>query len=383
MNGEGIVMKMTPIKKIIIAFAAIAVAISLITANNVASVMLIVASRENGKTQTVQSAGNSGNTQSNNTSSNGDSYVYDNSADNGYVDNSADNSVSGSDVGSDNNTPSTPVADAPQSDSSSNSGTSTDAPAADNNKQDSDKGSSNPPANSPAADNNSSSKDDKPADSNSKTDKSSLTTASKAEIISYFNTASNKVKTSAKSVTKDKEENYEAKPIDLGSLGLLQNTVSGLINDNMGVDSEKSGVTATTVADKNKIYPVEGETWSSKLTEADVKTATCTESNGVYTITLTLNEDPLATEYAHGTGHHGKAFNIVMPQTIKDNAGGAASLLSSLKVGYQDGKIVVKVDAATGNIISANYDYVWLLNIDMFGGITAYFGIKTDYTVKW
>ncbi len=44
-------MEMTPIKKIIIGLAIITVAISLITANNMASVMLIVASREAGSAQ--------------------------------------------------------------------------------------------------------------------------------------------------------------------------------------------------------------------------------------------------------------------------------------------------------------------------------------------
>ena len=39
---------MSPIKKIVIGLAAITVALSLITANNMASVMLIVASREAG-----------------------------------------------------------------------------------------------------------------------------------------------------------------------------------------------------------------------------------------------------------------------------------------------------------------------------------------------
>ncbi len=226
----------------------------------------------------------------------------------------------------------------------------------------------------PAADNNSSSSSNATA---------SKAPSTKAEIVSYFNTASNKVKTSAKSVTKVKEENYQAQSIDLGSLGMFKSIVNKLINDNMGVNEEQSGRTGTSAADKNAIYPVENETWASKLTVSDVKTASCTEKNGVYTITLTLVDDPLATTYSHGSGHHGKAFSIVMPQTIKDNAGGAASLLDSLKVGYQNGKIVVTVDAATGNITSAKYDYVWLLNIDMFGGITAHFGIKTDYTIKW
>ena len=51
-----IVMKMSPIKKIVIGLAAITVALSLITAKNMASVMLIVASREAGSAaqQSVQ-----------------------------------------------------------------------------------------------------------------------------------------------------------------------------------------------------------------------------------------------------------------------------------------------------------------------------------------
>ncbi len=240
-------------------------------------------------------------------------------------------------------------------------GTATDAPAADDNTA----------TDAPAADDKN---DSAPA---------SKAPQTKAEIISYFNTAANKAKTSAKSITKVKEENYQAKPIDLGSLGAFKGIVNKLINDNMGVNEEQSGKVATTAADKNKIFHVENETWASKLTPADVKTATCTEKNGVYTITLTLVDDPLNATYAHGSGHHGKAFSIVMPQTILDNAGGAASLLKTLKVGYQSGKIIVNVDAATGNITSAKYDYVWLLNVDVFGGITAYFGIKTDYTMKW
>lgn len=350
-------MKMTPIKKIVIALAAVTVAISLITANNMASVMLLVASKETGKTQTVQQSNNNATGGQVSTGSDNSVATPDNSGSG-----STDNSGSGT---SDNNTSTaTPDASDNQANANANASTNNSKPS---NSTSTDK---------PASNNNGS--------SNAATDKTSSSKPStKAEIISYFNTASNKVKTSSKSITRDKEENYEAQPINLGSLGLLQSTVSGLINDNMGVDEEKSGVTATTAADKNNIYPVENETWSSKLTEADVKSATCTESNGVYTITLTINEDPLAAEYAHGTGHHGKAFNIVMPQTIKDNAGAAASLLSSLKVGYQNGKIEVKVDAKTGNITSATYDYTWLLNVDMAGGITAYFGIKTDYTIKW
>lgn len=205
----------------------------------------------------------------------------------------------------------------------------------------------------------------------------------KAEIVAYFNTAANNAKKNAKSITKVKEENYQAGSINLGSLGMFEGVVNNLIESNMGVNEEQSGRVATTAADKNAVYHVENESWASKLTASDVKTASCTEKNGVYTITLTIVDDELAESYAHGSGHHGKAFSIVMPQTIKDNAGGAASLLKGLKVGYANGKIVATVDAKTGNITAATYDYVWKLHVDVFGGITAPFGLKTQYKFAW
>lgn len=217
----------------------------------------------------------------------------------------------------------------------------------------------------------------KPADSGSKAPQT------KAEIISYFNNAANSAKKNAKSITKVKEENYQAGSINLGALGMFESVVNSLIESNMGVNEEQSGRVATTAKDKNAVYHVENESWASKLTAADVKTATCTENNGVYTITLTVVDDDLAESYSHGTGHHGKAFSIVMPQTIKDNAGGAASLLKGLKVGYANGKIVATVDAKTGHITAATYDYVWKLHVDVFGGITAPFGLKTQYKFAW
>ena len=354
-------MNMSPIKKIILGLAAVSIVFSIVTANNLTTVMMIMSSRkmnagsQNGSA-VVQQQNDNQQAADNSTSSNDSSYTDNNTSSN---DSSASNGGSTSNDSSASNGGST------SNDSSAANGGS----SASNNA-----GSSNNASNSstPAGDSGSS-------NAGATTGKPS----SKAEIVEYFNKASNNVKTSAKSVTKVKEENYQAQDINLGSLGMLQGAVSKLINDNMGVNEEQSGRTGTSVADKNAIYPVENEAWSSKLTVDDIKDATCTEQNGVYTITITVKDDELATQYAHGTGHHGKAFNIVMPQTIKDNAGPAASLLSSLKVGYQGGKIVATVDAKTGNITSAKYDYVWLLNVDVAGGVTAYFGIKTDFTVKW
>ena len=207
--------------------------------------------------------------------------------------------------------------------------------------------------------------------------------STKAEILNYFNTAINKVKPGAKSITQTLEKNYMAKSIDLGALGVAKGVVNPLIEKNMGVNKDKTGITATTLADKNKIFPVENETWASKLTLDDIKDAKISESGGVYTITITIKDDAPAASITHGQGHHAKAVSVVMPQTIIDNAGGAKGFLKDLKVGNSDGKIVVKIDKATGHVTSASYDFVWSLGISMFGGITAYFGIIQEFSVKW
>ena len=151
----------------------------------------------------------------------------------------------------------------------------------------------------------------------------------------------------------------------------------------MGVNEAKTGITATTVAEKNKIFPVENETWSSKLTMDDIKDAKISDNGSTYTITITVKDDAPSATIKHGQGHHAKAFSVVMPQTIKDNAGGAAGFLKDLKVGSSDGKIVAKIDKATGHVTSASYDFVWSLGVSMFGGITAYFGIIQEFSIKW
>lgn len=205
----------------------------------------------------------------------------------------------------------------------------------------------------------------------------------KEEVVNYFNNAINKVKPNAKSVTQTKENNYQAGSIDLGSLGAFESVVNKLITSNMGENKEKSGLTATSAADKNKIFPVENETWASKLTAADVKEAKCTESNGVYTIGIKILDDDLSATTNHGASHNGKAISIVQTQSIYDNAGAASSLLKGLKIGYKNGTILAKVDAKTGNVLSVTYDFTWILHVDVFGGINAPFGITQVFEIKW
>lgn len=105
----------------------------------------------------------------------------------------------------------------------------------------------------------------------------------KEEIVAYFNTAINAAKKSSKSITSNYMEHSVAGEIT-GIPSALDSVGQKLIKDNMGRDDKKTNVTWTSAADKNANFPVEGETWASKLTAADVKDAALKESNGKYMI---------------------------------------------------------------------------------------------------
>lgn len=204
----------------------------------------------------------------------------------------------------------------------------------------------------------------------------------KAEIVAYFNTAINKVKPSAKSVT----QNYSK--ISLAGPTTLPSAVSGILRLLGGADKfigdqlAKNSDTSKHTIDKSA-FPVETESWSSKLTEADVKSATCTESNGVYTITITTVADGKTDSVKHGQGHAPKAFNVVLPGVVNDNIPGvAAGMVGTASMNYPSSTVKVTVDAKTGQVKTANYDLYWTINFDKVGVILPFL-TAVSYDIAW
>lgn len=332
-------MEMTPIKKIIIGLAAITVALSLITANNMASVMLIVASREaSSAQQNVQTNANV-QTQTNNDSQS-----------------SSSNDAASNDTVVDNTATTEAVTDAASNDAAADNNASQDAgdkAPADNKTEEADKGAS-------------AGKDDK------------------AAIVEEFNKAVNSVKTKGKTVEQKAVTNYLAGQTTIsGGISSIYNMLGGdewldgMLKDN------SQGAATYTGADITAKFPVEGQTWSSKLTAADVKSATRTEKNGVITITVTTIADAKSDSVKVGEGHAPKAFNVILPGVVNDNIPGIAkNMVGTASMAYPESTATITVDAKTGNVISANYDLKWTINFDTMG-IVLPFGTKAEYTVKY
>lgn len=325
-------MKMSPIKKIVIGLAAITVALSLITANNMASVMLIVASREAGSAtqQTVQT----------------NKPVQQNQATNNSQGSSSNDTASNNTV-TENTAPTEAVTDAVSGNTSTDNNTAAEATTE-------------------AAGNNVS------ADKNDK-----------AAIVEEFNKAVNSVKSKAKTVEQKGVTNYLAGQSETGGLKSIYNMLGGdewldgMLKDN------SQGAATYTGADITAKFPVEGQTWSSKLTAADVKEATRSEKNGVITITIVTIADEKSENVKVGEGHAPKAFNVVLPGVVNDNIPGPAKSLSgTASMAYPESTAKITVDAKTGNVITADYDMKWTINFDKMGVILP-FGTKAEYAVKY
>ena len=183
--------------------------------------------------------------------------------------------------------------------------------------------------------------------------------STQAEILNYFNTSVNKVKTSSKGGVKNYEKNSQAGTFTLkGLLKSFSGVINSLVKKNLG---------------------------EKKVTTANISSATLAEKNGKYVITIHVKPDAASTNPTHGAGNHGKAFNIVQVSTILDNAGPLKSTLDgNVKIAYRNGKIVATIDPKTGNVTHINYYYVWELDVTVAGNnVNAPFGIESDFTINW
>lgn len=206
----------------------------------------------------------------------------------------------------------------------------------------------------------------------------------KAQIVALFNNAANGAKTNAKSIKQNYTKNTQVTSIELKNK-MLASVADKLIAANMGEDESKHNKTYTG-GDKAGYFPVAGQSWASKLTEADVKTATVDEKNGTYSVVIKLVDDT-QPNLKVGEGHAGKAISLVTKEQIVEGAGSVGMAFieeESIKVSHSNCTIKVTIDKATGKLKTANYYRDWKLQLTAIGidvGIT--FGIEEDYVINW
>ena len=213
--------------------------------------------------------------------------------------------------------------------------------------------------------------------------------ATTEEIVAYFNTAVNGIKTNAKTVK------HHYSKISLNGTPLLPGWADSLLKLFGGAEkflddqlsSNSKGEQVYTGSDIKNKYPVENEAWASKLTASDVKSATCTPSadGKTYTIKVVTVADSKSSTVKHGQGHAPKAFNVILPGVVNDALGkipGATKLVGGeAEMNYPSSTAVITVDVATGKVLKAEYDLKWTIN---FGtSVMIPFTTLDSYTISY
>ena len=133
------------------------------------------------------------------------------------------------------------------------------------------------------------------------------------DIVALYNTAVNKVKPQAKSITRT----YHHVNIPTDSLELpsaIQSIGESAIKQFVKGSDEPE--TWSTKEDFIIAFPVGGTDYSSKMTPDMVKSATCTDNGKTYTVKIILKNDSL-TNPQKGQGYAG-VFNTVAASTFED-----------------------------------------------------------------
>ncbi|MGN0542580.1 MAG: hypothetical protein ACI4JG_03910 [Acutalibacteraceae bacterium] len=241
------------------------------------------------------------------------------------------------------------------------------------------------PTAAPADDTTAASSDSTAASAEETTAPAAKKPESKEEIVAYFNSAVNSVKTDAKVVKRQYSK------ITLNGSPTLPGAVDGILKLLGGADkfigdqlAKNSKGEETFTGDQIKaVYPVEGESYASKLTAADVKEAKITEKDGKYIIRIVTVADEKSDNIKHGQGHAPKAFNVVLPGVVNENIPGVATSLVGLSsMNYPSSTCTITVDPATGRVINADYDLKWTINFDKVGVIIP-FTTHDYYTITY
>lgn len=171
------------------------------------------------------------------------------------------------------------------------------------------------------------------------------------EIVEYFNTAADKVKT-------DRPEASVSTSVSIPDDGIQANDellarIFPIFRDQMSLGSSRSGERDSDLTD---VAPVAGQSWGSQLDPRAVEWATCNVNGEEYRIVIKMRpeENP-----APLTSAHGKAFEIHDKQAILDEIntkGGDFIHIDDYDVTYQDCYIRASINGVSGEIMSATYE---------------------------
>ncbi len=178
------------------------------------------------------------------------------------------------------------------------------------------------------------------------------------ESVEYFNKVINAVKLEKPAVKPKLSKNVGNVETENAKLKAIVPTLKKYM---LHTDAKK----AAQGEDLTNIFPVMGQSWSSQITDADVKYANCLEAEKTYEINIrfkdALNPEPLKSSL-------GKVFDLADINEILDEFKKAEAYLKveSADLTYKDCYIKCTVDRATDEVLAISY----FINVDVKSVVT-------------
>ena len=199
--------------------------------------------------------------------------------------------------------------------------------------------------------------------------------ASTEELVAYFNTCANKVKTDATKVVK----NFEKRSVGgITVPSALQSTADTMMNKYMADDTEP--IVYATKEEIRDNFIVPNQDYVSCLKASDVVKADYKDNGKEYVIYLKIKDEknPRA-----GSGV-GAVCDVIETYEIADKAG---SLLEEFSTEYYNCEVTATIDKETGRMVHAVYKtpLKMLMVVNMFGthSVGADITFTKDYTITY
>lgn len=196
------------------------------------------------------------------------------------------------------------------------------------------------------------------------------------EIVAYFNTSANKIKTSATKVTK----NYEKRRIDKDKTEIpdaLEDFADTMVTKLMGDDTEP--IVLDTREEIMKDFLVPEQSYVSILEPEWVEKASCVDNGDTYYIHLKLKPHKNPTS---GVGV-GAVCDVIETVEITSKLPFAEEFSTS----YYDCEIKATIDKQTGRVVYINYiaPLVLYMRMNLFGTHSGFVGLsfEKDYTITY
>ncbi len=196
------------------------------------------------------------------------------------------------------------------------------------------------------------------------------------EIVELFNKSANRIKSEAKTVTK----NWEKRTVNKDKTDIpdaIESFAENMLTTLMGDDTEPT--VYDTREEIRTEFLVPDQDYVSKLKAESVAKATCTDNGKEYEIYLMLKDHKNPTA---GVGV-GSVCDVIESAEVADGA----PFVEEFSTEYYSCEVRVAIDKETGKVTHANYKtpLVLLLRVQLFGTHSGSIGFtfEKDYTITY